>query len=100
MNAPTRNSRALRICLTLGLALLAGGCGKSVQQKAFDDALGKEQQMSEASTGAIIAEYSRVIALQPDSEWAALARARIEALEAKAKAAELHKSIFQEHGVD
>ena len=91
-----------RAVLTLGTcaAFLVGGCTKSVQQKAYEQAAQKEQQLSAESAAAIIADYKRLIALEPDSEWARKAQAHIAALEAKMKAEELHKSVFQEHGVD
>ncbi len=86
--------------LILGLALFAGGCGDSAQQKAYEQAAKAEQQLTADSTPAVIAEYQRVIALHPGSGWAKKAQARIDAIQAQAKADELHKSVFQEHGID
>ena len=86
--------------LSLGLALLVLGCGNAAQQKAYEQAAQKEQQLAAENAPALIAEYQQVIALQPGSDWARKAQARIEAVETCEKAAELHKSIFQEHGVD
>jgi len=91
---------ALVLALVIGFTIFAGGCGKSAQQKAYEQAAEKEQQLTAENAAAIIAEYKQLIALEPDSEWAKKAQAHVAALEAKAKAEELHKSIFQEHGVD
>lgn len=86
--------------LAIGLALFVVGCGNSTQQKAYEQAAKAEQQLTAENTSAIIAEYKQVIALQPGSEWGRKAQARIEAVEARVKAEELRKSVFQEHGVD
>ncbi len=88
------------IVLLLAVALLQVGCGDSAQQLAYEHATKTEQQLAAENASAIIAEYKQVIALQPSSAWAMKAQTRIEAVEAKAKAEELHKSVFQEHGVD
>ena len=84
----------------LSLALLAGGCGGSAQQAAYEQAAKTEQQQTVENTPAIIAAYRQVIALQPGTTWARQAQARIEAIEARAKAEEQRKNVFQEHGVD
>ncbi len=86
--------------LALGLALLAGGCGNSAQQTAYAQAEKAEQHLTAENAAAIIAQYQQVIALEPGSAWARRAHARIEALEARAKAEEQRKNVFQEHGVD
>ncbi len=86
--------------LSIGLALFVGGCGNSAQQKAYEQAAKAEQQLTAENASAIIAEYKQVIAQQPDSAWARKARTRIEAVEARVKAEDLRKSLFQEHGVD
>ena len=86
--------------LAIGLALFAGGCGRSAQEQAYEQAAKAEQQLTAENASAVIAEYKKTIALQPGSEWARKAQARIEAVEARMKAAELHKNVFQEHGVD
>jgi len=86
--------------LILGLALLAGGCGNSAQQKAYEQAAKAEQQLTAENAAAVVADYRRVIALQPGSDWAGKARARIAAVEARLKAEELRKAVFQEHGID
>lgn len=90
----------LRSAFALGLALGVSGCGKSDQQQAYEHAAQGELQLTAENSATLIAEYKRVIAREPGSEWARKAQARIEALEAKTKAEELHKSVFQEHGVD
>jgi outer membrane protein assembly factor BamD (BamD/ComL family) len=86
--------------LLIGLALLLGGCGNSAQQQAYEQAASAERQLTAENSPAIIAQYKRVIARQPGSNWAKKAQARIDALEARARADELHKSVFQEHGID
>lgn len=100
MKTTTLKSKASRVAMIFGLLLLAAGCGDSAQRQAYEKAEKTEQRLSTENASAVIAEYKRVIALQPGSEWAAKAQARIEAVEAKAKADELHKSVFQEHGID
>lgn len=92
--------RLIGTAFLLGLALSAGGCGNAAQQQAYEKAAKAEQQITTENTPALITEYRKVIALQPGSEWAGKAQARIEALEARVKAEELHKSVFQEHGID
>jgi hypothetical protein len=83
-----------------GLALGVAGCAPSAQQQAYDLAARTELQAAPENTAAVIAAFQQVIALQPDSAWAGKARARIEAAEARRQSDELHKSVFQEHGVD
>ena len=98
---PRRSSlKTSGLALGLGLALFVAGCGNSAQQKAYEQAAKAEQQLTTENAATVIAEYQRVIALQPGSAWAGKARARIAAVEARVKAEELHKSIFQEHGID
>jgi PBP1b-binding outer membrane lipoprotein LpoB len=86
--------------LLIGLALIGSGCGNSAQQQAYEQAAKAEQQLTAENAPAIIGAYRKTIALQPDTDWARKAEARIEAVEARVKAEELHKNIFQEHGVD
>jgi len=86
--------------LTFGFTLLVGGCGNSAQKEAYEHAEKAEQQMTAENAPAIVSEFKQVIALKPDSEWAKKAQSRIDAVEAKTKADELHKNVFQEHGVD
>jgi outer membrane protein assembly factor BamD (BamD/ComL family) len=100
MKNRTSNIHRVVSTFSIGLALLVGGCGNSAQQKAYEQAAKAEQQLTAENASAIIAEYKQVIALQPGSEWARKAQARIEALEARLKAEELRKSVFQEHGID
>jgi len=93
-------TRTLWFALLTGLALAAGGCGNSAQQKAYEHAAKAEQQVTAENAATIIAEYKQVIALEPGSDWAKKSQARIEAVDAAVKAKELHKSVFQEHGID
>jgi len=86
--------------LVLFLALLAGGCGGSDQKAAYENAVKREQNFSAERAGAIIAEYQKVIRLEPGSKWAGQAQARIEAVQARAKAEETKKAVLQEHGID
>jgi hypothetical protein len=92
--------KTVLLALGIGLALAVSGCGKSAQQKAYEQTAKTEQQLTAENAPKIIAEYKQVIALKPGSEWAKKAQARIDALEASAKAEELRKNVFQEHGVD
>lgn len=69
-------------------------------QAAYEQAAKAEQQLTAENSSAIIAEYRQVIALQPRSDWARKARARIEAVEARVKAEELRKSDLKGHGID
>jgi outer membrane protein assembly factor BamD (BamD/ComL family) len=91
---------AVGLALAIGLTIFATGCGKSVQQKAYELAVEKEQQLTSENAATIVAEYKAVITLHPGTEWARKAQARADAMEAKTKTEELHKSVFQEHGVD
>jgi hypothetical protein len=76
------------------------GCGNAAQQQAYERAMKTEQHLTVESLPTLIADYRRVIALEPGSTWARKAAERIAAAEARIKAEELHKSVFQEHGVD
>ncbi|HEY8993714.1 MAG TPA: hypothetical protein VIM71_03435 [Lacunisphaera sp.] len=78
----------------------ATGCGNRAQQQAYEHAVQMEQHLTAENVPTLIADYRRVIALEPDTAWARKAAERIAALEARVKAEELHKSVFQEHGVD
>jgi len=100
MKTPVFKSKAVAAHFWLILALAVGGCGDSAQQKAYEQATKAEQQLTAENASAIIAEYKQVISLQPSSGWAQKAKERIEAVEARVKAEELRKSVFQEHGVD
>jgi hypothetical protein len=86
--------------LALSLALLATGCGNAAQQQAYEAAVRAETQLTPENAPAVVAEYRRVIALEPGSTWARQAEARLQAVEARVQAAEQHKAVFQEHGVD
>ena len=86
--------------LVLGALLLASGCGNRAQQQAYERAVQAEQHLTVETAPALIADYRRVIALEPDTAWARQAGERIAAVEARVKAEELHKAVFQEHGVD
>ncbi len=81
-------------------ALLVGACSDSPQQQAYEHAVKREQQLPRADASALVAEYQRIVRLEPGSTWARKAQVRIDALEAQIKAEELHQSVFQEHGVD
>jgi len=98
MNARKRKT-VVGVC-AIGAAVLFGACGNAVQKQAYEQAAKMEQQGSRDNPTALIAEYQRVVRLEPDSAWARKAQARIDAIKAQAKADELHQSVFQEHGVD
>lgn len=100
MKLPLSSPTKILSVLSLGFALFVGGCGNAAQEKAYEQSVKAEQQLTAENASTIIAEYQKVIALQPGSEWAKKAQARIEAVETKMKAEELHKSVFQEHGID
>ena len=100
MRTPTNNLNTFGLLIGMTVGLVVSGCGQSAQQKTYEQAAQKEQQLTAENAAAIIAEYKQVITLQPGSDWAKKAQARIDAVEAKTKADELHKSVFQEHGVD
>lgn len=82
------------------LVLFFIGCGNTAQQQAYEKAAQAERQLTAENAPAILLGYRQVIALQPDSAWTRKAQARIDAIAAKMKAAELHKAVFQEHGID
>lgn len=87
--------------LALVAALLLGACGASTQREAFEKAETLEQQLPPEKAAPVLAEYQHVISLDPTSKWADRARERVSVLERKAaQAEELHKAVFQEHGVD
>jgi hypothetical protein len=92
------------LCVVLGLLFsvlcLCSGCGNAEQAQAYARAEQAEQRFSLETAPAIIADYRRVIALDPKSDWAKKAGARIHAVEARVRAEETHKDVFQEHGVD
>lgn len=87
---------------SLGAALLLGACGDSAQKQAYEHAVRLEQETPSGPehAHALIAGYQRVIRLEPGSVWAKKAQARIDALQAAAKAEETRKAVFQEHGID
>jgi hypothetical protein len=95
------DSRTLLLpVLVAGFVLFASGCGNRAQQQAFERAVQAEQQMTVENAPALLADYQRVIALDTRSAWARKAGERIAAIKARVKAEELHKAVFQEHGVD
>jgi hypothetical protein len=98
MKTPPITARLLS--LTLLPALLTAGCGDPTQAQAYARAEQAEQQFTTETAPALIVEYRRVIALAPGSSLAQKAEARIRVLEARLKAEETHKEVFQEHGVD
>ncbi len=98
-NRPDKRGHLFRV-LALGLALAWAGCGNRAQEQAYAHAVQAEAQFTVEAAPALVAEYRRVIALDPGTAWAKQAEARIAAVEARVKAEELHKAVFQEHGVD
>lgn len=96
--------KTLLCALPVALALLSGGCGNAAQKDAYENAVKMEQPLSSDRAAAIIAEYQKVIRMEPGSEWARKAQTRIEAVQAKIaakqKADELQKSVLQESGID
>ena len=84
----------------LAVGLFVVGCGNAAQQQAYEKAVQAERQLTGENAAAILLEYRQVIDLQPGSTWARKAQARIDAVAAKIKAAELNKNVFQEHGID
>lgn len=86
--------------LLAALALFASGCGNAAQEQAYARAEKQERSFTVETAPAIIAEYKRVIALEPGSGWAKKAAARIQAVETRLKSEETRKDVFQEHGVD
>ena len=94
------NIKKVGTILGFGAVLFVAACGNHAQQQAYELAIKSEQSFTVENAPAIVAEYQRVIALEPGSDWAGKARTRITAVETRLKAEELHKSVFQEHGVD
>lgn len=86
--------------LAFGALLLVSGCSNRAQQQAYERAVQAEQHLTVENAPVLIADYRRVIALEPDTGWARKAAERIAAVEARVKAEELHKAVFQEHGID
>ena len=97
MNA-LKKKTVVGVC-AIGAALLFGACGNAAQKEAYEKAVKMDQLPGDHAT-ALVMEYERVVRMEPDSAWARKAQARIDAIKAQAKADELHKSVFQEHGVD
>ena len=97
---PTGSRSLLLSALVLVFALAVAGCGNRAQQQAYERAVQAEQHLTVETAPALIADYRRVIALEPNTAWARQAGERIAAVEARVKAEELHKAVFQEHGVD
>jgi hypothetical protein len=92
----TRSGAAVLVALGLWIV----GCGNAAQQQAYEKAAQAEQQLTAENVPAIRLAYRQVIALQPGTAVARKAQARIDSIDAKMKAAELHKAVFQEHGID
>ena len=97
---PDKVSRRTASLVALGLGLLLGGCGNAAQEQAYAHAVQLEQSFTPENAATIIAEYRRAIALEPGSSRAQEAGVRLKALEARVQAAEQHRAVFQEHGVD
>jgi hypothetical protein len=100
MKDPAFNLPRSGAAVLVALGLWVVGCGNAAQQQAYDKAAQAERQLTGENAPAILLEYRQVIALQPGSAVARKAQARIDAIAAKMKAAELHKAVFQEHGID
>lgn len=90
----------LGFILAIGFALMLGGCGNPAQKRAYEAAAKKEQSVSIENAPALIAEYKQIVRMKPGSAWAEKAEARIKAIEARVKAEEMRKEVFQEHGID
>ena len=97
--APMLGCRVVPLA-AVGLGLLFGGCGNAAQEQAYAHAVQLEQSFTPENSAPIIAEYRRAIALEPASRRAQEAGVRLKALEARVLAAEQHRTVFQEHGVD
>jgi hypothetical protein len=66
------------------LSALAGGCGESPQEKAYDEALQVEGQFAMSPAQAapkLIVQYQNVISMDPNTIWADKARNRIDLLQ-------------------
>lgn len=98
-SSPIRRSVAV-FGLLCSVLCLSPGCGPNEQARAYARAEQAEQRFTVETAPAVIADYRRVIALDPDSDWARKAGARIQALEARVRAEETRRDVFQEHGVD
>jgi hypothetical protein len=93
--------RLARVVLALVLAVtLLAGCGNAAQREAFEQAERAGQQVTAQTLDSVVAAYRHVIALEPGSDLAKKAEERLRAIEARKKADEAHKAVFQEHGVD
>ena len=86
--------------LSIGFGLLLGGCGNAAQEQAYAHAVELERTLTPENSSVIVAEYKRAIAVAPGSSRAKEATVRLKALEARIQAAEQHRIVFQEHGVD
>lgn len=81
-------------------AFVVAGCDNAVQRQAYEAVAKKESQLAADQAPALIAEYQQVIRLAPGSTWAKQAQLRIDSIKRRVSADELHKSVFQEHGID
>ncbi|MEQ9825338.1 MAG: hypothetical protein ABQ298_13215 [Puniceicoccaceae bacterium] len=85
------------------LSMMLFSCVKSenpAQRKAWDSAVEKEKTYAVETAETIIAEYRKVIAIEPGTPLAKEAEKRLKAVEQRLKADERHISVFQEHGID
>ena len=76
------------------------GCGFTEQRRAYERAVTAEQQATPEHFAEIVAQYEQVARMHPGTKWADKAEEHAKALRAKLSSDELHKSVFQEHGVD
>jgi hypothetical protein len=56
--------------LLIAFALLVGGCGNAAQKEAYEHAVAMEQQLSGDHASEVVAEYRKVIRLEPGAKGA------------------------------
>lgn len=98
--SPPRLIRFFPAALLFALLAVGAGCRDSAQARAYARAEAAERQFTVEAAPAIIEQYRRAAALDPGTDCARRAEARIKAVEARVQAEETHKQVFQEHGVD
>ncbi len=100
---PRRHLHLCTLCLvllSLSLAACAGKRENAAQRHAFENALKLEQHYSFETAETILSKYRIVIAMEPGTSIAREADQHLQAVEARFKAEEQHKSVFHEHGID